>query len=83
MPIREYVCQEGARGCEFCKAGFEHLERIEQEPLAVCPRCGAAVARRISAPSFAKLSSNFDDRAKSAGFHKLKRLGHGEYEKLY
>lgn len=83
MPIREYICEDGSKGCDVCKSGFEQLEKIEQSPLAVCPKCGAAVVRKISAASFGKLASNFDDRAKNSGFHKLKRLGHGEYEKQY
>lgn len=83
MPIREYICEDGGGGCDFCKVGFEQIEKIEQPPMSVCPKCGAAIVRKISAASFGKLTSNFDDRAKSAGFHKLKRLGHGEYEKQY
>ncbi len=83
MPIHEYICSDASKGCEYCRAGFENLEKLGESPLANCPRCGAPVERRISAPSFGKIKSTLDDRAKSAGFHKLKKLGKGEYEKQY
>jgi hypothetical protein len=41
------------------------------------------VVKVVSRPAVGGSSSGFDDRAKSAGFHKLKRLGKGEYEKQY
>jgi hypothetical protein len=41
------------------------------------------VRKRISLPSIGSSASGVDDRAKKAGFHKLKRTGKGEYEKLY
>jgi putative FmdB family regulatory protein len=83
MPIREYSCSDEHKACAHCRKGFEQLEKLDQPPVASCPKCGAPVSRRISAPSFARHASNFDDRAKKAGFHKLKRLGAGEYEKQY
>lgn len=48
-----------------------------------CPRCGAPVEKQWSAPRVGHSVSNFDDRARSAGFHKLKKTGTGEYEKKY
>jgi hypothetical protein len=41
------------------------------------------VKKLISAPRVGASQSNFDDRAKASGFHKLKKLGKGEYEKQY
>ena len=46
-------------------------------------RRDAPSVRVISAPSLGKSQSSLDDRAKAAGFTKLKRLGKGEYEKQY
>ena len=83
MPLREYICRDEERNCDFCKAGFEHLEKLDQPPLESCPRCGAFVDRRISPPSFGASKSGLDDRAQRAGFHKLRKLGRGEYEKQY
>ena len=42
-----------------------------------------SLKKMISAPSVGASQSNFDDRAKNAGFHKLQKLGKGEYEKQY
>jgi predicted nucleic acid-binding Zn ribbon protein len=83
MPIREYVVREGAGGCDYCSAGFEQLEQAGQAPLTTCPRCGAPVERKFSAPQVCTRETNLHDRAKSAGFHSYKRIGKGEYEKQY
>mgnify|MGYP001609628788 CR=1 FL=1 len=83
MPIREYQAKDIARGCVYCRRLFEQVEPAGRPPLQFCARCGAAVVRLISAPAVGGSRSGFDARAKSAGFSKLKRLGHGEYEKQY
>lgn len=83
MPIHEYIAREDARGCARCRAGFERLERPGEAPLATCPECGSPVRRKISAPTVGRSASSLDHRAKAVGFHKLKRLGKGEYEKQY
>lgn len=82
MPIYEYRAADRARGCEVCRAGFEHFHK-RAEVLARCPECGAPVAKMISAPNVGASKSGADDRAKAAGFHKLKKVSKGEYEKLY
>jgi putative FmdB family regulatory protein len=83
MPIYEYQARDESRSCEHCAEVFEVTQRMSDEPLTVCPKCGAAVRKLISAPSVGGSKSGFDDRAKAAGFHKLQRLGKGEYEKKY
>jgi putative FmdB family regulatory protein len=83
MPIREYVACDDGRGCPHCRAGFEHLEKLEDPPLKYCPKCGGPIKRQLSAPRIGSSQSSLDDRAKSAGFTKLKRLGKGEYEREY
>ncbi len=83
MPIREYQAKTDDKACEFCQRPFEQIEGMNQPPLAACPRCGAPVVRLISASAVGASQSGFDARAKSAGFSKLKKLGKGEYEKLY
>jgi len=82
MPIYEYEAAAPGAGCAFCREGFEHLHKV-QEVLAVCPRCGGKVRKVLSAPNVGASRSGLDDRAKAAGFHKLQRLGKGEYEKQY
>lgn len=83
MPIREYITVDPKKSCAHCKEGFEQVEPIETPPQTVCSECGNKVARQISASRVGGSNSGFDDRAKSAGFSKLKKLGHGEYEKKY
>ena len=83
MPIYEYEAVDPNRACAACRTRFEILCRISDPPLTACPACGAPVRKLISAPAVGGSQSNFDDRAKSAGFHKLKKLGQGEYEKQY
>jgi putative FmdB family regulatory protein len=83
MPIYEYQCDGSQKGCDYCRDGFECLQRISDEPLQQCPECGAHLVKLISAPAVGSSQSGFDDRAKSAGFHKLKKISSGEYEKMY
>ena len=83
MPLREYACAAEAGGCAYCRAGFEVLEALPAPPVAACPRCGAPVARRLSAPSVPPTRGTFTDRAKRAGFHQLKRVDRGTYEKQF
>ena len=83
MPIYEYQAKDPAAGCPHCAKGFEQLQRLSEPPLIACPHCGAAIAKQFSTPAVGGSKSGADDRAKAAGFHKLKRLGKGEYEKQY
>lgn len=83
MPIYEYQANEGGPHCGYCVNGFEIIQQISDAPLKQCPKCGAPVTKQISAPRVGSSKSNLDDRAKSAGFTKLKRLGKGEYERQY
>ena len=83
MPIYVYQTVEGTKGCPKCSGGFEEIEPLSARPLDVCPACGAAVERVPAAPNVGFSQSGLDDRAKAAGFTKLKRIGSGEYERQY
>ncbi len=83
MPVYDYIAAEATRSCAYCEAGFEYSHSIREPRLAVCPKCGAPVVKRITAPAIGRSKSKFDDRAKAAGFTKLKKIGKGEYEKIY
>ena len=83
MPIYEYVAAKAKRGCPYCADGFDLMQPADERPLKKCPRCGAPVRKVIAAPRVGGSKSKLDDRAKSAGFHKLKKLGDGNYEKKY
>lgn len=83
MPIYEYEAVDEKAGCPYCARGFETAQSIRDARLTKCPKCGATVRRVICAPAIGRSKSKLDDRAKAAGFTKLKRLGRGEYEKVY
>lgn len=83
MPIYEYRAADADEGCEQCRDGFEVLARLADAPLTTCPTCGVDVRKQISAAAVGGSKSGFDQRAKQSGFHKLERLGSGEYEKKY
>ena len=83
MPLREYSCVPGAAGCAYCRQGFEQLEAPVAAPLSACPRCGAPVERRLSAPAVPPSRGALSDRAQRAGFHQLKRVDRGTYEKQF
>jgi len=83
MPIYEYEPMEDGAGCSHCRKGFSMLRSLSDPPLAACPECGCPLRKRVSVPALGKSVSGMDSRAKQAGFHKLKRTGKGEYEKLY
>lgn len=45
MPIYEY-------SCEACGRVTEVLQRLDEAPLSVCPDCGGALRKLVSAPAF-------------------------------
>ena len=46
VPIYEY-------GCASCGHHFEEIQKVSDEPIAICPKCeDGKVKRLISAPSF-------------------------------
>lgn len=83
MPIFEYKAKTEAKSCAYCSKRFEYLQKSSDSPLKKCPKCGAPVIKLMSTPAVGTSKSGFDDHAKSVGFHKLQRLGKGEYEKKY
>ena len=83
MPIYEYEAKDSKQSCEHCIDGFEIMRKMADEPLTECPQCGSPIRKLISAHAVGGSQSGLDDRAKSAGFHKLEKLGKGEYEKKY
>ena len=45
MPIYEYKC-------DSCDQRTEAIQRLDDAPLAICPHCGGALRKLLSAPSF-------------------------------
>ena len=83
MPIFEYRTVDTKESCRFCREPFEVLESVGAQSISECPACKNPVRRIISAPAIGASESSADDRAKSAGFRKLRKIGKGEYEKEY
>lgn len=83
MPIYEYQAAGPERCCDYCREAFDVVQRLADAPLAACPKCGAPVGKLISAPAAIQSRGSLDSRAKDAGFHKLKRVDKGVYEKKY
>jgi putative FmdB family regulatory protein len=83
MPVYDYSAADEKHSCAYCANGFEAVQSIHDPHLAVCPKCGAPVRKCVVAPALGRSKSKLDDRAKAAGFTKLKKIGKGEYEKMY
>ena len=84
MPIYVYEAREPEKsGCAHCRKGFEVRQSLNEPRLEKCPECQAPVMRVIQAPGLTHSKTDLHYRAKRAGFHTLKRVDKGAYEKLY
>lgn len=83
MPLYVYEAKEPKKGCKRCKGGFEITQSLSDDKLTHCPDCGAEIFRVIQAPGLGHSKTDLHYRAKRAGFHTLKKVSKGEYEKLY
>ena len=83
MPVYVYEAKEGEKGCARCRGGFEIAQSLKDDRLTVCPDCGSAIYRVIQAPGLGHSKTDLHYRARRAGFHTLKRVNKGEYEKMY
>ncbi len=46
MPIYDYLCNS-------CGAEEEHLQKMSDDPITICPACGSGdYVKRVSAPGF-------------------------------
>ena len=83
MPIYQYCAKDRRRGCNYCRDGFDIFAKISDRPLEKCPKCGGPVVKTFSVFSVGFSKSSFDSKAKEKGFHKLKKVDKGKYEKIY
>ena len=83
MPTYEYQTVDPAHSCGHCRDAFEVFQTLADPRVARCPSCHNPVRKIIAAPAIGRSKSGLDDRAKNAGFTKLKKVGRGEYEKQY
>ena len=83
MPVYVYKVKDKGKGCRYCREGFEILQKVNDKPLKNCPKCGAPVERTLAAFSVGFSKTSFDRKSMEKGFHKLKKVDKGKYEKLY
>ena len=83
MPVYVYEARDPKRGCAKCRGGFDVSQSLRDDRLTACPDCGAEIYRVIQAPGLTHSKTDLHYRAKRAGFHTLKRVSKGEYEKIY
>lgn len=82
MPIYEYRPVNEV-SCTFCADGFDILQKLADPSLQVCPQCGKAVRRQISAPNLTKTNSSTLERSnlEKHGFTRYEKAEKGVYEK--
>jgi len=85
MPIYVYKAkdQTGSCDCDCCHTGIEVWQKPGAAPLQRCPQCGRTVEKAVSTFSIGLSRTALNRRAREKGVHQLKRLGTGEYEKVY
>ena len=81
MPIYVYKAST-MTACGHCRDQFEVMQKLREPPLAVCPDCGAAVKRLITAPHIASSGPSLsEDNIERHGFTQYRKLEKGVYEK--
>lgn len=83
MPVYEYRCKNDTLSCGYCRKGFEVFQSLSEPHIPKCPKCGNEVIKLISSCFIGQSKTDFDRRAKEAGFHKLERRDKGVFEKMY
>ena len=83
MPTYVYEAVEPDQGCPACRDGFEAVHGMQERGPRECPRCGAPVRRRFSAPGiigrFNEKNTLSDPNLKRHGFKKLINEGNGKF----
>ena len=79
MPV--YLYKPVGEGCEHCAGGLEVFQRIDEPPLAECPRCGQHLQRVPASFSAGKGDVLSPGHLKEHGFSKLRRRDDGTYQK--
>ncbi len=83
MPIYIYQAKNIKKACAYCKKEFEVLQQLSDNPVKHCPMCKGAVIKVMTTFFTGASKTGLDSKFKDKGFHKLKRVDKGKYEKLY
>ncbi len=83
MPIYEYQAKSEDASCDFCRAGFERLQKLADAAVLACPQCSHPVRRVISAPNVQSSSTDAlkPKNVEKHGFTQYRKVGKGKYEK--
>jgi len=75
------------RACDICAGSFEMIQRMSDEALTKCPKCGGEIERIITPPMLNGVGwmgrKPSPDRMAKAGFTQYKKHGKGYYEKQF
>ena len=86
MPTYTYESVEMNKSCKKCRSPFEIEQSIKDEPLKICPECGSAIKRVITAVNISMAQSTksilSDKNIKKHGFTKLVNEGGGKFRKI-
>jgi putative FmdB family regulatory protein len=81
MPIYEYQAY-GQANCDHCKAVFDVMQKMSDEPLKICPDCHNPVRRKISRPNLASQAPSLsEENIEKHGLTQFKKVEKGVYEK--
>lgn len=85
MPTYQYIAVSSAEACEYCRPGFEITQKMSDEVLTQCPKCGKPVRRVIAAVGISTRPSSksilSDANLKRHGFTRLVKERKGVYRK--
>jgi len=80
VPIYEYEPVDW--DCMICKGRFEALQRVDEDPLTVCPTCGIDCRRVVSQIQVRTRKHHGADHAGQKGFTTYKKTQKGVWEKV-
>jgi len=61
LPTYEYKAVDAERNCDYCRQGFEIIQKITEPSLTRCPRCRHSIRRVLFAPSVLVKGSPTDE----------------------
>jgi putative FmdB family regulatory protein len=81
VPIYEYHPVSKTE-CDHCENGFDHLQKIDEEPLGICPECSAPIKKVITAVNLASPAPSLkEENISRHGFTQYRKVEKGVYEK--
>lgn len=86
MPFYTYRAREPEKSCDYCREGFETMQKIREEALETCPECENLIVRIMHAAAQGKDNSTqkmlSDENLKKHGFKKLVNAGGGKFDEV-